>query len=46
VREKERRGDYLGKTVQYIPHVTDIIKNHVYEVAREEAADLVTEVLK
>ncbi len=41
VRRKERRGDYLGKTVQYIPHVTDIIKNHIFEVAREEEAGLV-----
>jgi len=41
VREKERRGDYLGKTVQYIPHVTDVIKNHIYEIAKEESADLV-----
>jgi CTP synthase len=41
VRKKERRGDYLGKTVQYIPHVTDIIKNHIFEIAREEQADLV-----
>jgi len=41
VREKERRGDYLGHTVQYIPHVTDIIKGHVYEVAKEELADLI-----
>jgi len=41
VRQKERRGDYLGKTVQYIPHVTDVIKNHIFEVAREESADLV-----
>ncbi len=40
VREKERRGDYLGKTVQYIPHVTDIIKENIYEIAREESADL------
>jgi CTP synthase len=40
VREKERRGDYLGKTVQYIPHVTDIIKSHIYHVAQEESADL------
>lgn len=40
VRQKERRGDYLGKTVQYIPHVTDLIKNHFFEVAREESADL------
>lgn len=42
VRQKERRGDYLGKTVQYIPHVTDMIKGHVFEVAKEESADLVT----
>jgi CTP synthase len=41
VRQKERRGDYLGKTVQYIPHVTDVIKNHVFDVAREESADLI-----
>jgi len=41
VRKKERRGDYLGKTVQYIPHVTDIIKNHIFNVAREELPDLV-----
>jgi CTP synthase len=41
VRQKERRGDYLGKTVQYIPHVTDVIKNHIFDVAREESADLI-----
>jgi CTP synthase len=41
VRERERRGDYLGKTVQYIPHVTDVIKQHIYGVAEEEEADLV-----
>ncbi len=41
VRQKERRGDYLGKTVQYIPHVTDVIKNHIFGVAQEESADLV-----
>jgi CTP synthase len=40
VREKERRGDYLGHTVQYIPHVTDVIKGHIYEIAKEESADL------
>ncbi len=40
VREKERRGDYLGKTVQYIPHVTDVIKNHIFEIAAEEKPDL------
>jgi len=41
VREKERRGDYLGKTVQYIPHVTEVIKNHIYEIAAEQSADLI-----
>ena len=41
VRKKERKGDYLGKTVQYIPHVTDVIKNHIFKVAEDEAADLV-----
>jgi CTP synthase len=41
VREKERRGDYLGKTVQYIPHVTDVIKGQIYEIAEEEKAHLV-----
>ena len=41
VRKKERRGDYLGKTVQYIPHVTDVIKNHIFEIVREEKPDLI-----
>ncbi len=41
VRKKERKGDYLGKTVQYIPHVTDVIKNHIFDVAHEESAELV-----
>ncbi|MBW1774742.1 MAG: CTP synthase (glutamine hydrolyzing) [Deltaproteobacteria bacterium] len=40
VRQKERRGDYLGKTVQYIPHVTNMIKSHIFEVAEEESAEL------
>ena len=30
VIEKERRGDYLGKTVQVIPHITNQIKEKVY----------------
>ena len=41
IREKERRGDYLGKTVQYIPHVVDLIKSKFFEVAAKENADLV-----
>ncbi len=42
---KERRGDYLGKTVQVIPHVTDEIKNRIREVSEESKADvLITEI--
>ncbi|GKU86971.1 hypothetical protein SLEP1_g1434 [Rubroshorea leprosula] len=33
VLEKERRGDYLGKTVQVVPHITDAIKNWIESVA-------------
>jgi len=31
---KERRGDYLGKTVQVVPHITDEIKRRIFDVAR------------
>ena len=41
VLDKERRGDYLGKTVQVIPHVTDEIKNRIYELAESTKADVV-----
>src|SRR5438876_10157621 len=41
VIEKERRGDYLGKTVQLIPDVTDEIKPLVREVGEKEHADVV-----
>jgi CTP synthase len=37
---KERRGDYLGKTVQVIPHITDEIKERVRSLAEAESADL------
>lgn len=40
VIEKERRGDYLGQTVQVIPHVTDVIKEHIREVSCETSADI------
>jgi CTP synthase len=40
VLAKERRGDYLGKTVQVIPHVTDEIKGRVRALAEAEQADL------
>lgn len=36
VIKKERRGDYLGKTVQVIPHVTDEIKNRILAVAAQD----------
>jgi CTP synthase len=38
---RERRGDYLGKTVQVIPHVTDEIKKRIREVSEESKADVV-----
>jgi CTP synthase len=38
---KERRGDYLGKTVQVIPHITDEIKERIRALADAEQADLV-----
>ncbi len=39
VIERERRGDYLGRTVQVIPHITDEIKRRVYDVASDEDLD-------
>jgi CTP synthase len=45
VLEKERRGDYLGKTVQVIPHVTDEIQNRIREITDASKADvLITEI--
>ncbi len=38
--EKERRGDYLGKTVGFIPHVVDFIKEKFFQVAQEEDPDV------
>ena len=40
VIEKERRGDYLGKTIQVIPHITDEIKKAVRHVADTEKPDV------
>jgi CTP synthase len=40
VREKERRGDYLGKTVQYVPHVTNLIVDWWKFIANKEKADV------
>ncbi len=41
VLNKERRGEYLGKTVQVIPHITNEIKEFVYSVGRKTGADVV-----
>lgn len=41
VLDRERRGDYLGKTVQVIPHITDAIKSKMYQAARSTKADVV-----
>jgi CTP synthase len=41
VLEKERRGDYLGGTVQMIPHVTNEIKNFILQAGDQSAADIV-----
>ncbi|MDO4199053.1 MAG: CTP synthase [Erysipelotrichaceae bacterium] len=41
VLQKERRGEYLGQTIQTIPHITDEIKNFIYKVGHEADADIV-----
>ena len=38
---KERRGDYLGETVQLIPHITDEIKHRIYQLGKDTDADIV-----
>ena len=40
----ERRGDYLGKTVQVIPHITDEIKRRIRRIATEDTDVVITEV--
>ena len=44
VIQKERRGDYLGDTVQVIPHVTNEIKDRIERVASEDVDVVITEV--
>ncbi len=41
VIEKERKGDYLGATIQIIPHISNEIKNKIYEAAATSNADIV-----
>ena len=41
VLNKERKGEYLGSTVQVVPHITSEIKDFIYRVGRETDADVV-----
>ncbi|HHT74236.1 MAG TPA: CTP synthase [Firmicutes bacterium] len=41
ILSKERRGDFLGGTVQVIPHVTNEIKSRIHKVAQDESPDVV-----
>ena len=40
ILEKERNGDFLGKTVQFLPHVTQEIKNWFFEIVKTEKPDV------
>ena len=44
VIEKERRGDYLGKTVQVIPHITNALKEKIYSFEKQGVDVVITEV--
>src|SRR5262245_18001020 len=44
VIEKERKGDYLGRTVQVIPHVTDEIKAAIRKLAKDDVDVVITEI--
>src|SRR5438309_7496631 len=44
VIEKERHGDFLGRTVQVIPHVTDEIKSAVRKLAADDVDVVITEI--
>lgn len=45
ILEKERKGFFLGKTIQVIPHITDEVKDHIKKAAKESKADiLITEI--
>ena len=41
VISKERRGDYLGGTIQAVPHVTNMIKERIFSLAKESDPDVV-----
>lgn len=41
VIEKERKGEYLGKTIQVVPHITEEIQSRIRKVARKDKAEVV-----
>jgi len=41
VLERERKGDFLGRTIQIIPHITEAIKNKILQAGKESGADIV-----
>ncbi|GAI04456.1 unnamed protein product, partial [marine sediment metagenome] len=41
VIEKERKGEYLGKTIQVVPHITEEIQKRIRKVARKDKAEVV-----
>ena len=44
VLDRERRGDYLGKTVQVIPHITNAIKEKIYQFEKDDIDVVITEI--
>jgi len=38
--EREKQGVYTGTTIQFIPHVTDVIKDHFFKISSKENADI------
>ncbi len=44
VIEKERKGEYLGKTVQVIPHITNEIKERIYKFEKDDIDIVITEI--
>lgn len=41
VIERERKGDYLGRTVQVVPHITNEIKSRIYQLGKEKEPDFI-----
>ena len=44
VLNRERRGDYLGATVQIIPHITNEIKSRIYAMASDDVDVVISEI--